>query len=266
MRKKLLSIVALAVTLLVVIGVSGCSKKEANTSNLPTAKSLIDAGFNKGLTNGHFSGSINSTQMKQNSDIKGFFKGDSLVNLDYSITTKGKTQNESIWLTPDTAYFLLKANKGHWIKNSANADNFDANQVTKRFNPSSFKSLNSSIEKVALMKQNSNTYTVKYNGTDQNVWKHLNDFVVDTLNTPGTQNMQIVRMVNASQPKNINITYTFNMANKKLTKVNMSADFSVNGQYDFTWKLNYSELGQHNNLSIPSDIQKNAVDVQNQDK
>lgn len=262
MRKKTL-IITLLTTLLVVIGVSGCSKK-SNTNNLPTAKSLISTGFNKGMKNGRFSENIKSTQMKQTSSLKGYFKGSSLVNLDYTLTNKGKSQSESIWLTPNTAYFLLEQNKGRWIKNSADADNFDPDQVTQRFKTSSFKSLNKSLEKVALVKQASNTYTVNYNGTDQEVWKNLNDLIVDTLNTPGTQNMDLVRMVNASQVKSINITYTFDKSNKKLTKMTLKSDFSVNGQYEFNWKLTYDELGQHDNLAIPTNIEKNAVDVQNQ--
>ena len=265
MRKRVLNIIVLLTTLLTVLGVSGCSKK-ANSNNLPTAKSLISSGFNKGMTSGRFSNSISSKQMKESSTLNGYFKGTSLIDLDYSLTTKGKTQSETIWLTPDTAYFLLEENKGRWIKNAATGDNFDPDQVTRRFKTSSFKSLNKSLEKVALVKQNSNNYTVNYAGTSQDVWKSLNDLIVDTLNTPGTQNMEIVRMINAGQPKTVNITYTFDKQTKKLTKMVMKADFTINGQYEFNWKLNYDELGQHSDLSIPANIQKNAIDVRKQNK
>ena len=265
MRKKILTIVTLFTTLLIVLSASGCSKK-SNTTNLPTAKSLISKGFNKGLTNGHFSNSISSKQMKESSTLNGYFKGNSLVNMDYSLTAKGKTQNESIWFTSNTAYFLLKDNKGKWIKTSPTANNFDPDQVTNRFLPSSFESLNKSIEKGALVKQNSNNYTVNYEGASQDVWKSLNNLIVDTLNTPGTQNMEIVRMINAGQPKTINLTYIFDKQTKKLTKMVIKTDFTINGQYEFNWKLNYDELGQHRDLSIPNNIQKDAVDVNKQSK
>ena len=265
MRKKLLTIATLLTTLFIILGVSGCSKK-SNSSNSPTAKSLISKNFNKGIKNGHYTTEIKSKAMKENASLKGYFNGTSLINTDYSLTNKGKTQTESIWLTPDTMYLLLEQNKGKWIKTGASANNFDPDQVTRRFKPATFKSLNKTIAKSALVTTHANTYEVAYSGSSDEVWKGIENLIIDTLNTPGTQNMQIVQMINAGQPQNISVNYTFNKKTQALTKITINTNFTVNGSYDFSWNLKYDELGQHANLTVPTDIQKNAVDVSKQSK
>ncbi|QNQ80997.1 DUF6612 family protein [Lactobacillus sp. PV034] len=265
MRKKILTIAALATTLFIILGVSGCGKK-SSSNNLPSAKSLITNNFNKGMKNGHFTTDIKSKELNENASLKGYFKDTSLINTDYSLTNKGKTQTESIWLTPDTMYLLLEQNKGKWIKTGASANNFDPEQVTRRFKPATFKSLNKAVAKSALVTVHTNTYQVAYSGTSSDVWKGIKNLIIDTLNTPGTQNMQVVQMINAGQPQNISVTYTFDKNTKALTSMTIKTNFTVNGSYDFNWNLKYDQLGQHADLAVPSDIQKNAADVSKQSK
>lgn len=56
-------------------------------------------------------------------------------------------------------YLLLEQNKGHWIKNSANANTFDPDQVKERFNPATFKKINKALAKRLLFKRKMATMT-----------------------------------------------------------------------------------------------------------
>lgn len=249
----------LAACVLFVTGCSNNNKKQE--ASLPSAQSLITTNFEKSMANGHYTQSINSEKMDQSSKATGYFKGTNPINMDYSLTNKKKTQGEQLWLTNDTLYLLLEGNKGKWIKNKSTADNFDADQVSSRFDTSTYTSINKAVAKKAIVKQNSTNYTVTYSGTDSSIWKKVNPLIVDALNTPGSQNMNVAQMVNAAQVQNVRVTYTVSKSTKRITKFAMKANFTAGGQYDFAWKLTFDELGNHSNLAVPANIQKDAIDV-----
>lgn len=54
-------------------------------------------------------------------------------------------------------YLLLEQNKGHWIKNSINADTFDSDQVKERFDPATFKSINKAFANKATVQKRTAT-------------------------------------------------------------------------------------------------------------
>lgn len=259
-KNKFLWILALALCSVFVL--SGCSKNKDKESDLPSAESLITTNFAKSLASGHYSQTIKSTEMKQSSRDNGYFKGTNPISMTYSLTSKGKTQGEQIWLTDSELYLLLEQNKGKWIKNKSTADNFDPEQVTRRFKPSTYTSLNKAIAKHAIVKQSSTNYTVTYAGSDSSVWNKLNSVIVDTLNTPGSQNMNVAQMVSAAQVQNVRIIYTVNKSSKMITKIDMKANFTVGGRYNFAWTTKFDELNTHNDLTVPANIQKDAIDVQ----
>lgn len=260
-KRKLTFIVILALICSITV-LTGCSKNKNSGENLPSANSLITNKFAQSMASGHYSQTIKSTEMKQSSRDNGYFKGTNPISMTYSLTNKDKTQGEQLWLTDSELYLLLEQNKGKWIKNKSTADNFDPDQVTRRFKPSTYTALNKTVAKHAIVKQTSTNYTVTYNGNDESVWKKLNSLIVDTLNTPGSQNMNVAQMVSAAQVQNIHISYTVNKSSKMITKIDMKANFSVGGQYNFAWTTKFDELNTHSDLSVPANIQKDAIDVQ----
>lgn len=264
LNNRKLSTIFLITMAAIMLVLTGCSKNKNNTANsdLPTAKSLITANFDKSLASGKFTQTVKSDEMKQSSKLDGTFKGSALVNLNYSLTSKGKTQGEQMWLTPDNLYLLLEQNKGRWIKNKATADNFDPEQVTHRFKPETFKKINKIMAKNGIVRQTSNNYTVTLSGGDDAAWEAINGLIVDDLNTPGSQNMNVAQMVSAAQPQNMQIIYTINKQSKMITKITMKTTFTAGGKYKFNWDLTYDELNHHDDLAIPANIQKDAIDVQ----
>ena len=262
--KKKTSFFVLMLAIFTLIVATGCSKKteEKKSSNLPSAASLINKDFNKSITSGHYDQTLSSTEMKQTTKASGYFKQNSVTYMDYAITNKSKTQTEKIWLTNSTLYLLLQGNHGKWIKNTADSDNFDPDQITSRFDKDTFSTINKELVKYAQVKKAGNSsYSVSYSGTNANIWKALNVLVVDTMNSPGSQNMNIARTINTASVQSIKIKYIINKSTQKISNITYQATFSINGKYNFTWKQVYDELNEHNNLKVPSKIQKNAIDV-----
>ena len=244
---------------------TACSKNTSKpkTSPEPSASSLINAKFNSSLANGHFTQTINSDEMSQKSKSEGLFKdkGD-VTNLTYTLTQKKKSQTEQMWLTKKDMYLLLEQNKGHWIKNSANANTFDPDQVKERFNPATFKKINKALAKKATVQKKNGNYDISFNGTDSNLWNAVNPLVIDAMNTPGSQNMQVARLVKSAQVQNLKVTYLVDPATKKIESMTFKAQCTAGGKYNFTWNLTYDQLGQHADLAVPADIQKNAIDAE----
>ena len=244
---------------------TACSKNTSKpkTSPEPSASSLINAKFNSSLANGHFTQTINSDEMSQKSKSEGLFKdkGD-VTNLTYTLTQKKKSQTEQMWLTKKDMYLLLEQNKGHWIKNSVNADTFDPDQVKERFDPATFKKINKALAKKATVQKKNGNYEISFNGTDSNLWNAVNPLVIDAMNTPGSQNMQVARLVKSVQVQNLKITYLVDPATKKIESMTFKAQYTAGGKYNFTWNLTYDQLGQHADLAVPADIQKNAIDAE----
>ena len=258
-------------SLLLLLGVilvsltTACSKKDSKpkTNPEPSASSLINAKFNSSLANGHFTQTINSDEMSQKSKSEGLFKdkGD-VTNLTYTLTQKKKSQTEQMWLTKKDMYLLLEQNKGHWIKNSVNADTFDPDQVKERFNPATFKKINKALAKKATVQKKNGNYDISFNGTDSNLWNAVNPLVIDAMNTPGSQNMQVARLVKSAQVQNLKVTYLIDPTTKNVESMTFKAQYIAGGKYNFTWTLTYDQLGQHADLAVPADIQKNAIDAE----
>lgn len=244
---------------------TACSKNtsKSKTNPEPSASSLINAKFNSSLANGHFTQTINSDEMSQKSKSEGLFKdkGD-VTNLTYTLTQKKKSQTEQMWLTKKDMYLLLEQNKGHWIKNSVNADTFDPDQVKERFDPATFKKINKALAKKATVQKKNGNYEISFNGTDSNLWNAVNPLVIDAMNTPGSQNMQVARLVKSAQVQNLKVTYLVDPATKKIESMTFKAQYTAGGKYTFTWNLTYDQLGQHADLAVPADIQKNAIDAE----
>lgn len=262
--KRKTSFFILMLGILTIILATGCSKKtaEKKTPSLPSAASLINKNFNKSIQSGHYTQTLSSEEMNQTTEASGNFKQNSVTYMDYAITNKSKTQTEKIWLTNSTLYLLLQGNHGNWIKNTADGDNFDPDQVTNRFDKDTFSTINKEFVKHAQVKKSgTSSYSVSYSGTNAEVWKALNVLVVDTMNSPGSQNMNIARTINAADVQNIKIKYIINKSTKKISNITYQATFNINGKYNFTWKQVYDELNEHNNLKVPAKIQKNAIDV-----
>ena len=244
---------------------TACSKNtsKSKTNPEPSASSLINAKFNSSLANGHFTQTINSDEMSQKSKSEGLFKdkGD-VTNLTYTLTQKKKSQTEQMWLTKKDMYLLLEQNKGHWIKNSVNADTFDPDQVKERFDPATFKKINKALAKKATVQKKNGNYEISFNGTDSSLWNAVNSLVIDAMNTPGSQNMQVARLVKSAQVQNLKVTYLVDPATKKIESLTFKAQYTAGGKYNFTWNLTYDQLGQHADLAVPADIQKNAIDAE----
>lgn len=261
-KNKFFLLFALLSCLLVL---SACGKKENNssTSNLPSAKSLIgsQSDFSKSIQNGHFEQNLNSKSIQQTSTLTGNYDFDKVTNVDYKITSKSKTQTEQIWLTDKKLYLFLEGNHGKWISSSANSNKFDTTQLTRRFDPDNFKELNKLMKEQAKVKETNSTYTVTYDGTDSDVWKAMNLLVVDSMTSPGSQSMSVARSVNVVQPSTLKIQYVYNKHTKQLDSMNFTAKFTMGNNYNFNWKLTYSDFGQYANLSVPAKVSKNAVDV-----
>ncbi len=47
-----------------------------------------------------------------------------------------------------------------------------------------------------------------------------------------------------------------------LNLMTFKAQYIAGGKYNFTWTLTYDQLGQHADLAVPADIQKNAIDAE----
>lgn len=262
--KKKTSFFILILGVLTLILTTGCSKKttKQKTSSFPSAASLINSNFNKSIQSGYYTQTLSSKEMNQTTKASGKFKQNAVTYMDYSITSNSKTQTEKIWLTNSTLYLLLQGNHGNWIKNSADGDNFDSNQVTNRFSNDTFSTINKEFIKHAQVKKSgTSSYRVSYSGTNAKIWNALNVLVVDTMNSPGSQNMNIARTVNAADIQNIKIDYIINKSTKKISNITYQAIFSINDKYNFTWKQVYNELNEHNDLKVPKKIQKNAIDV-----
>lgn len=244
---------------------TACSKNtsKSKTNPEPSASSLINAKFNSSLASGHFTQTINSDEMSQKSKSEGLFKdkGD-VTNLTYTLTQKKKSQTEQMWLTKKDMYLLLEQNKGHWIKNSVNADTFDPDQVKERFDPATFKKINKVLVKKATVQKKNGNYEISFNGTDSSLWNAVNSLVIDAMNTPGSQNMQVARLVKSAQVQNLKVTYLVDPATKKIESMTFKAQYTAGGKYNFTWNLTYDQLGQHTDLAVPADIQKNAIDAE----
>lgn len=244
---------------------TACSKNTSKpkTNPEPSASSLINAKFNSSLASGHFTQTINSDEMSQKSKSEGLFKdkGD-VTNLTYTLTQKKKSQTEQMWLTKKDMYLLLEQNKGHWIKNSVNADTFDPDQVKERFDPATFKKINKALAKKATVQKKNGNYEISFNGTDSNLWNAVNPLVIDAMNTPGSQNMQVARLVKSAQVQNLKVTYLVDPATKKIESMTFKTQYTAGGKYNFTWNLTYDQLGQHADLAVPADIQKNAIDAE----
>ena len=201
--------------------------------------------------------------MSQKSKSEGLFKdkGD-VTNLTYTLTQKKESQTEQMRLTKKYMYLLLEQNKGHWIKNSANADTFDPDQVKERFNPATFKKINKALAKKATVQKKNGNYDISFNGTDSNLWNAVNPLVIDAMNTPGSQNMQVARLVKSAQVQNLKVTYLIDPTTKNVESMTFKAQYIAGGKYNFTWTLTYDQLGQHADLAVPADIQKNAIDAE----
>ncbi|QNQ81747.1 DUF6612 family protein [Lactobacillus sp. PV012] len=244
---------------------SACGKKEnsSSTSTLPSAKSLIGdkSSFSKSIQNGHFEQNLESKKLQQAISLTGNYNFDQITYASYKITNKSKTQTEQLWLTDKKLYMLLQGNHGKWIVTSSDANNFDSSQVTRRFDPDTFSELNDLMKEQAKVKENNSSYTVTYSGTSSEIWKAMNILVVDSMNSPGGQNMNIVRAINVAQLNNLKIQYVYNKSDKKLVSMNFSAKFTALNNANFTWNLNYDDFGQYKNLVVPQKISKNAVEV-----
>lgn len=261
-KNKFFLLFALLSCLLVL---SACGKKDSSssTSSLPSAKSLIgsQSNFSKSIQNGHFEQNIESKKLKQEISLDGNYNFDKITAANYKITNKSKTQTERLWLTDKKLYMLLQGNHGKWIVTDSDANNFDASQVTRRFDPDTFSDLNTLMEEQGKVKENNSSYTITYSGSSSEIWKAMNILVVDSMNSPGGQNMNIVRAINVAQVNNLNIQYVYNKTDKKLVSMNFSAKFTALNNANFTWKLSYDDFGQYKNLSVPQKITKNAVEV-----
>ena len=263
MKKKFSFLVLLGVVLVSLTTACSKNNNKQKASTEPSASSLINAKFNSSFANGHFTQTINSDEMNQKSKAEGLFKdkGD-VTNLTYTLTQKKKSQTEQMWLTKTDMYLLLEQNKGHWIKNSINADTFDPDQVKERFDPATFKKINKALAKKATVQKKNGNYEINFDGTDTNLWNAVNPLVIDAMNTPGSQNMQVARLVKSAQVSNLKITYLIDPSTKNIESMTFKAQYTAGGKYNFTWNLTYDQLGQHNDLSVPSDIQKNAIDAE----
>lgn len=244
---------------------TGCNKKEASKSapSLPSAASLVSTNFNKSIQSGHYQLSLSSSEMNQSSTASGYFKQNGPTYMDYAIKNKSQKQTEKIWLTDSTLYLLLQGNHGNWIKNKSDSDNFDPDQITNRFSKETFDKVNKEFVKHAqVKKEGSSSYSVSYSGTSSDMWQAINGLVVDAMNTPGSQNLNVARTIANAEVNNINIKYIVNKADKTISNISYQADFTINGKYNFTWKQTYDELNSHSDLKVPAKIQKNAIDVQ----
>ena len=263
MKKKFGLLLLLGAILVSITTACSMNTSKPKTNPEPSASSLINAKFNSSLANGHFTQTINSDEMSQKSKSEGLFKdkGD-VTNLTYTLTQKKKSQTEQMWLTKKDMYLLLEQNKGHWIKNSVNADTFDPDQVKERFDPATFKKINKALAKKATVQKKNGNYEISFNGTDSNLWNAVNPLVIDAMNTPGSQNMQVARLVKSAQVQNLKVTYLVDPATKKIESMTFKAQYTAGGKYNFTWNLTYDQLGQHADLAVPADIQKNAIDAE----
>lgn len=263
MKKKFGYLILLGVILVSLS--TACSNKSSKQtkSTGPSASSLINAKFNSSFANGHFTQTTNSNEMNQKSKSEGLFKdkGD-VTNLTYTLTQKKKSQTEQMWLTTKDMYLLLEQNKGHWIKNSIDADSFDPDQVKERFDPATFKKINKAFAKKATVQRKNGNYEISFDGTDANLWNAVNPLIIDAMNTPGSQNMQVARLVKSAQVQNLKITYLIDPTTKNVESLTFKAQYTAGGKYNFTWNLTYDQLGQHSDLAVPSDIQKNAISAE----
>ncbi|OYR96612.1 hypothetical protein CBF60_03780 [Lactobacillus taiwanensis] len=263
MKKKFSFLLLLGIVLISLT--TACSKKNSKpkTNPEPSASSLINANFKTSFANGHFTQSLNSDEMNQKSKSEGLFKdkGD-VTNLTYTLTQKKKSQTEQMWLTKKDMYLLLEQNKGHWIKNSINADTFDSDQVKERFDPATFKSINKAFANKATVQKKNGNYVVSFDGTDTKLWNAVNPLVIDAMNTPGSQNMQVARLVKSAQLQNLNVTYLIDPTTKKVESMTFKARYTAGGKYNFTWNLTYDQLGQHSDLAVPDNIQKDAISAE----
>lgn len=97
---------------------------------------------------------------------------------------------------------------------------------------------------------------------DANLWNAVNPLIIDAMNTPGSQNMQVARLVKSAQVQNLKITYLIDPTTKNVESMTFKAQYTAGGKYNFTWNLTYDQLGQHSDLAVPSDIQKNAISAE----
>lgn len=262
MKKKLYSLFLLGAVIL--FFTAACSKNSNSHTNIvtPSATSLIKAKFDSSFANGHFTQSTNSKELNQKSKLDGLFldKG-GLIKLNYTLVQKKRIQTEKMWLTSKNMYLLLEQNKGNWIKNSIATDNFDADQVKERFSPVSFKTINKIFASKAIVRKNKNNYEISFNGVNNNLWNALYPLVIDAMNTPGSQNMQIARLVKAAQVQNITVTYLVDSKTKNIESMSFKAKYTIGSKYNFAWNLNYDQMGQHGDLSVPVNVQNNAIDA-----
>lgn len=263
MKKKFSFLILLGVILVSLSTACSNKSRKQTKSTGPSASSLINAKFNSSFANGHFTQTTNSNEINQKSKSEGLFKdkGD-VTNLTYTLTQKKKSQTEQMWLTKNNMYLLLEQNKGHWIKNSIDADNFDSDQVKERFDPTTFKKINKAFAKKATVQRKNGNYEISFDGTDANLWNAVNPLIIDAMNTPGSQNMQVARLVKSAQVQNLKITYLIDPTTKNVESMTFKAQYTAGGKYNFTWNLTYDQLGQHSDLTVPSDIQKNAISAE----
>lgn len=263
--QKKTRLLVLVLGILTLVLATACSKKDDQkaTPSLPSASSLIGDNFTKSTQSGHYDLSLSSKEMEQSSTASGYFKQNGPTYMDYAITNKSKKQTEKIWLTDSTLYLLLEGNHGKWIKNKSDSDNFAPDQITNRFSKDTLNKINKEFVKHAKVKKaGSSSYIVSYSGTSSAMWQAMNGLIVDTMNTPGSQNLNVARTIANAEVNNISIKYIVNKADKTISNISYQADFTINGKYDFTWKQTYDELNDHNDLKVPAKIQKNAIDVQ----
>lgn len=55
------------------------------------------------------------------------------------------------------------------------------------------------------------------------------------MNTPGSQNMQVARLVKSAQVQNLKITYLIDPTTKNVESMTFKAQYTAGGKYNFTW-------------------------------
>ncbi len=247
---------------------SGCAKKaidnQSSNDNIRTvATTTLKHAFNKSFNSGHFIETVQSKKMKQDSSMTALFKPD-LVNIKYSLNQGNKVNSEQFWLNNNMVYILLPQNKGKWIKNTNTNDKFSPDQIFNRFNAKNFSNLNQVMTNKAKIKISNGNYIFTYSKTDTSAWRSVNNLVIDALNTPGSQNMNLARAVKVSEPTRINFVYIINKHTNKIVRIDLAADFVFSNDYTCSWHAIYDEFGQHDTLAIPQNIVKSAFDIRKQ--
>ncbi|MCT7678733.1 MAG: hypothetical protein N4R88_01235 [Lactobacillus iners] len=247
---------------------SGCAKKaidnQSSNDNIRTvATTTLKHAFNQSFNSGHFIETVQSKKMKQNSSMTALFKPN-LVNITYSLNQGNKVNSEQFWLNNNMVYILLPQNKGKWIKNTNTNDKFSPDQIFNRFNAKNFSNLNQVMTNKAKIKISNGNYIFTYSKTDTSAWRSVNNLVIDALNTPGSQNMNLARAVKVSEPTRINFVYIINKHTNKIVRIDLAADFVFSNDYTCSWHAIYDEFGQHDTLAIPQNIVKSAFDIRKQ--